>query len=159
MNQKKLSSWLKITVVAVALICGIVFFVLVPAIGRDAAVAFSEVSYLFWPCLIFSWVVAGLCYACLIVFYGVCRRIGEDNSFCRENADAMFTISKLTLACAVILMGGLIALTVIKCTGPAVLIGFLLLIFVCVAVSVAAAALSHLIKKAADLQKDSDLTI
>ena len=126
---------------------------------HQAIPADSQFEHLFWPCLIYSWVIACICFACLVIFYGICDRIGKDRSFCPENANAMFSISKLALVSAILSLIGLVILTVSNCMSPGFLIGFLLYVFICIAVSVAAAASSHLIRKAAELQSDNDLTV
>ena len=55
-------------------------------------------------------------------------------------------------------MGNLLLL-VLNQSHPAVVLFSMLIVFAGVAVAVAAASLSHLVKKAADLQEQSDLTI
>ena len=159
MNQKKLASWLKITVITVFIICSLVFFVLIPLVIHKEILIYSQFEHLFWPSLIYSWGIACICFACLVIFYGICDRIGKDRSFCPENANAMFSISKLALVSAILSLIGLVILTVSNCMSAGFLIGFLLFVFICIAVSVAAAALSHLIRKAAELQSANDLTV
>jgi hypothetical protein len=159
MEQSKLAKCLKIATIAVAFVGAAVFFVLIPIIGRDMTLSFSEVAYMYWPCLIFTWIIAGLCFASLAAFYPVCTRIGRNDSFCMENARAMRVISWLIAVCVFVLACGLIALSLLHMMMPIIAIGIPLLIVLFAAISVATGVLARLIEKASALQSDIDLTI
>ncbi len=64
MNQKNLALWLKIIVIGVGIAGLIIYFWLIPTIGKDLAV--EEFAYLFWPYLITIWITAIPIYLSLI---------------------------------------------------------------------------------------------
>lgn len=85
----------------------------------------------------------------------ICREIGNDRSFCRENAGNMERISRLLWICAAVL--GLLAIPV----------SFLLVIWPVLLIAavgsgglgVIAYALARLLQHAASLQEENDLTV
>ena len=85
--------------------------------------------------------------------------IGKDRSFCVENARLLKWISALAAADAAFFFLGNILYLLLGWSHPGVTLLCLLVVFVGVAISVAAAALSHLVMKAAALQEQSELTI
>ena len=85
--------------------------------------------------------------------------IGKDRSFTLENARLLQIISWLAAGDAAFFFLGNIVLFFLNMNHPGILLISLLICFAGVAVAVAAACLSHLVRKAADLQEQSDLTI
>ena len=76
-----------------------------------------------------------------------------------ENAKLLALISRLAAGDAVFFFVGNVALWLLDMSHPGVVLLSLLVVFAGVAVSVAAACLSHLVRKAAVLQEQSDYTI
>lgn len=159
MEQKHLSNWLKLILVGVG-VCGLVVYALaVPMYGLSLRAQYPEFSNRFWPWLLFIWVSGIPCF--MVLYYGwkVSTNIGNDQSFTDQNASLLKTISVLAALDAAFFFVGNIVLLFLNMSHPGVLIASFVIVFVGVAVSVAAAALSHLVKKAAVLQEQSDWTI
>ena len=159
MEQKHLSNWLKLILVGVG-VCGLVVYALaVPMYGLSLCAQYPEFSNRFWPWLLFIWVSGIPCF--MVLYYGwkVSTNIGNDQSFTDQNASLLKTISVLAALDAAFFFVGNIVLLFLNMSHPGVLIASFVIVFVGVAVSVAAAALSHLVKKAAVLQEQSDWTI
>lgn len=160
MRQKALSNWLKFIIVGVG-ICGlVVYLMVVPMLGQTVAVAEDGVfDHLYWPWLVLIWVTALPCYAALAFGWIIAVNIGKDRSFSVENARLLKWISGLAAGDAAFFFLGNILYLFLGWSHPGVTLMCLIVVFVGVAISVAAAALSHLVMKAAMLQEQSDLTI
>ena len=159
MKQKSLSNWLKFILIGVG-ICGlVVYFLVLPEMGRTIVYDYPEFSNRYWPWLIFLWVTGVPCYAALVFGWKIAANIGKDRSFTLENAKYLKWISWLAEGDAIFFFAGNIVLWFSNMNHPGVVLASLLVVFAGVAVAVAAAALSHLVKKAAVLQEESDLTI
>ena len=85
--------------------------------------------------------------------------IGRDRSFSEENARRLGWVSMLAAGDAAFFFAGNVLLLFLNMSHPGVLLASLGVVFAGAAVSVTAAALSHLVKKAAILQEQSDWTI
>lgn len=159
MKQNEMARWLKLVTLlaAAAGILAIVF--LIPSLLDVLLPSDSCASILWLPLVGFVWLTALPCFACLWQFWGICTRIGQDRSFCAENAAALKRISQLLLFDCVLYciaalgaaMLGLLTFSRALFLVTILLVGFTL--------TVLSAALSHLILKAAALQQDADLTI
>ena len=160
MKQKELAAALKCIVILCLLagigLCG----VLLPMYGATIAKVDVEYAWLFWPCLAGLW---ALCVPVLIVLalvWQMAGRIGADNSFCVENAQALKWICALAvLATGLCLVGGLALAVILRGLPPFLLLLCAAVMLVGAAIAVVSAVLSHLIQKAADLKADQDLTI
>ena len=87
------------------------------------------------------------------------RNIAADRSFCEENARRLRTVSTLAAVdAAYIPLCDLILFLIGGAEGIMLLLS-VIIVFVGIAVSTAAAALSHLVLRAAELQELSDLTV
>jgi hypothetical protein len=148
MNQKNLSLWIKIILVGMGIIGAVVYFWLVPWGFRSSL-----------PWKIFLWVSGLPSYAVLFFGWGIASRIGKDRSFSVENARALRNISWLAAADSAWFFVGHLVLAVMGESRWGNVLLSLIIVFIGVAISVAAAVLSHLVLKAAALQEQSDLTI
>jgi len=160
MTQKSLSRWLKAVFLGIG-ICGLVlYFSVLPVMGLNI-VAYEDGYYAqcFWPWLIFLWASAVPCYMVLVQCWKIARNIGKDLSFSMENAKAFRTIAWFAAGDSLFFFLGNIVLLFVNCSHPGIALGSMLVVFAGVAVSIAAAGLSHLVQKAASLQEQSDLTI
>ncbi len=157
MNQKNLALWLKIIVIGVGIAGLIIYFWLIPTIGKDLAV--EEFAYLFWPYLITIWITAIPIYWALGLAWKIFTNIGFDNSFCEENAQYLKKISILAACDCAYFFVMLVIGIVMNAVHPGILFIALFAIFAGIVIAVATAALSHLVYKAAALQDQSDLTI
>lgn len=160
MRQKALSNWLKFIILGVG-VCGLVVYLLVvPMLGQTVAAAENGMfDHLYWPWLVLIWVTALPCYAALAFGWIIAVNIGKDRSFSVENARLLKWISGLAAGDAAFFFIGNILYLLLGWSHPGVTLMSLIVIFVGVAISVAAAALSHLVMKAVLLQEQEDLTI
>lgn len=120
---------------------------------RDAAV-----------CVLCIAVLVGIsvcCYAALTVFYRLCRRLAQGSAFTEENRRAMQTIARLLYACAAQLAVAILAILIWLSDGLLPLPVIFLLMFLCgfAGAGLIAHALSLLVRRAAALQQESELTI
>lgn len=159
MTQKKLALWLKLIIIVIA-VCGIIAYaVVIPNYGMSLAARYPEFSGRFWPWLVFIWISGIPCYAVLVLGWLITSGIAKDQAFTVRNARYMKWISQLAAADSVFFLAGNLVLWFLNMSHPGIVLLSLVVVFAGIAVSVAAAALSHLIGKAADLQEQSDLTI
>lgn len=159
MEQKTLSRWLKCIIAGIGL-CGLVACAVVfPALGAELRAEYPEFAGRFWPWLIFIWCSAIPCFAVLFFAWKIASNIGLDRSFSEENAKLLRWISGLSAGDAAFFFFGNILLLVLNMNHPGIILASLAVVFIGVAVAVASAALSHLVKKAAALQEQSDWTI
>lgn len=159
MIRKNLANWLKAIIIGTAVFGILVYFVVTPVLGRSIADENPEFNYCFFPWLIFIWVTAVPCYGVLVLGWKIAINIGKDNSFCKDNARYMKHVSYLAAADSALFLAGNIVFLLLNMNHPSVFLLSLLISFVGVLIAIAAAILSHLILKAADLQEQNDLTI
>ncbi len=171
MKQKELSILLRVVVV----LCGLVWLLFANWFGRMLGIAIVDGAYVVaYPLLLCLMLLPPL-----VVFWDawhIFTQIGRNNSFCVENARRLRRISHCALADTVLdivlLVCGVVQrylflasfapegiMNVLGDDIFLVVLRFLFVAFIGVAVTVAAAALSHLTLKAADLQDENDLTI
>lgn len=159
MEQKHLSKWLKLILLGVG-ICGLMIYAfIIPMYGLNLRTLYPEFSNRFWPWLIFIWVSGIPCFLVLHLTWKISTNIGKDLSFTEQNASLLKSISILSAADAVFFFVGNIVLLFLNMSHPGVVIASFIVVFVGVAVAVASAVLSYLVKKAAALQEQSDWTI
>lgn len=159
MEQKMLSRWLKCIIIGMAL-CGIIVFAgVVPALGCELRSAYPEFERCFLPWLVFIWCSGIPCFAVLVFAWRIASNIGLDQSFSEENAKLLLWISCLAAGDAGFFFWGNILLLLLGMNHPGIVLASLFVVFVGIAVAVACAALSRLVKKAAALQEQSDWTI
>ncbi len=159
MEQKTLSKWLKWIIIGIA-VCGVVVYAaVVPMLGQTIVWENPECANYYIPWLIFLWMTAIPCYIALIFGWKIATNIGQDRSFSEYNAKMLKWISGLAIGDAVFFFAGNIVLLFLNMNHPGIVLGSLIVVFAGVAIAVAAAALSHLVKKAAVLQDQSDWTI
>ena len=159
MNQKSLANWLK-CILAVAGLCALAACAaLLPLEGQRLCAQYPEFSSWFLPWLIFLWLSSLPCFAVLVLGWKIASNIGADRSFSHDNARLLRWISALAAGDAVFFFAGNVLLFLLGMSHPWVAIASLAVVFVGVAVAVGSALLSHLVKKAAALQEQSDLTI
>ena len=159
MEQKTLSKWLKLILLGMG-ICGLaVYLVVVPSFGDSLRSQYPEFAGRYWPWLIFIWVSGIPCYAVLVLGWRIAANIGRDASFSLENARFLRSIAVLAALDAAYVFLGNLAMLFLDMSHPGVVLLSLRVVFAGAAVAVAAGALSHLVRKAALLQEENDLTI
>lgn len=159
MEQKALSKWLKLILVGIGS-CGLVIYLIVlPSLGKSIVEYYPEFAGRYWPWLVFLWMTGIPCYGVIIFGWKIAFNIGGDRSFTNENAGYLKWIAWLAAGDAFFFFAGNIVLLFTNMSHPGVTLLSFLVVFGGVAVTVASAVLSHLVKKAAVLQEQSDLTI
>lgn len=159
MSQKSLSKWMKIILFIFGL-CGIAIFGLViPVIGSDLKNEYPEFAFAFIPWLVFILIMAIPCYAVLVLGWKIASSIGNDNSFSNANAKRLKYVSVLALVTSIYNFAGNVVFLLLNMNHPGILLASLFITFVGIAISAASAILSYLVRKAAKLQEQSDLTI
>ena len=159
MSQKTIAKILKIFCMVVAVVGAFFFLIYAPLMVDELATMYPEAAYSKWPGMIGIWVIAVLCYAVLGNFWMICVRIGEDNSFCNENADCMKRMGLLSFVVAVLLTAAMIFLGCLGFLGISYFIVYSLLMCVVCGVGVLCLALAALIRRAAQMKEENDLTI
>ena len=159
MEQKTLAKWLKIILIGIGLGGLVVFFFIIPSFGVSMMQEYPEFSNRFWPWLIFLWACGIPCYAVLFFGWKIATNIGRDQSFSETNANHLKWIAYLAAGDGVLFFAGNLIMLLTNMSHPGIVLLSLLVVFAGVAVAVASGALSHLVKKAAVLQEQSDLTI
>ncbi len=157
MNQKSLSQMLRLLVVLVAA-AGAAISARLVRYGYQLCQERGQ-SGLFLPWLIFFLLTLAAVYAALWLAWRMFASIGRDQSFSAENARRLKYMSWLACGDAVAYLLALPVLNAVTSIKPYTVLVLLALSFVGVCLSVACACLSHLVKKAADLKQDQDLTI
>lgn len=159
MTQKSIARWLKALIIGISL-CGLVIYALViPSIGQAIAGANPEFAYCYLPWLIFISVTALPCYAALVLAWKIASNIGRDRSFTMENAKWLKYIAALAAADAMYFFVGNVTLLLLSMSHAGIALLSLIIVFAGIAIAIAFAALAYLVKKAAALQEQSDLTI
>ncbi len=159
MKQKELSRWLRVVVAVGWVVCALLAFVIGPLLAAEAVLVEPRFAWLRWPCLAALWLGTGIVAAALGFAWKIFAEIGRDNSFCMENARRLRVISILALSDTLLCVVVMLALLFVRALVPGMLLLMLLLAAVGAGIAVAAAALSHLTVKAAQLQDENDLTI
>lgn len=159
MSQISLSRWLKGILLGIAFCGMIIYFFLIPTLGRDLVDANPEFAYCYQPWMIVILLSAVPCYLALYFAWLITSEIAKDNSFSLKNAKYLKYISIIALLdSGFVFLVNLIFL-LLNMNHPSILIGCLFVEFAGVAVAVVAAALSHLVQKAAEIQMENELTI
>ncbi len=159
MEQRHLARWLKLITIGVGIIGVIVYLGIIPWWGRDLVTAEPEFSSWYYPWLSFAWITAIPCFTVLVIFWGICKNIEADNSFCEENSIRLKRISQLAAIDSALVMIGNVVLFLLSMNHPGIFIIMLLVVFIGIAITVLAAALSHLLYKAWKLKEENELTI
>lgn len=159
MEQKTLSKWLKWIIIGMAVCGAVVYAAAVPMLGQEIVLSNPDCANYYMPWLIFLWMTAIPCYIALLFGWKIAANIGRDRSFSEDNAKLLKWISGLAIGDAAFFFVGNIILLCLNMNHPGIVLASLVIVFAGVAIAVAAAALSHLVKKAAVLQDQSDWTI
>ena len=159
MEQRELSKWLRIVLIGMG-ICGVIIYLLiVPGCGRWLVEEYPEFANRYWPWLIFLWMTGIPVFAVLVFGWKITGNICNDKSFSEETARYLVWISRLSAGDTAFFFLVNVLFLMIDMTHPSVVLASLFVVFAGVAVAVASAVLSHLVRKAAVLQEQSDLTI
>lgn len=159
MQQKTLALWLKTIIISIALCGAVVYAFIIPLYGKNLIAGYPEYEPRYFPWLITILITAVPCYGVLILGWKIANNVGNDKSFCRQNAKNLKWISLLSALDSMFLFIMNIVMLILNLNHPGAALIILIVVFFGIAVSVASAVLSHLVTKAAILQDQSDLTI
>lgn len=159
MKQKELSRWLRVIVIVCWIVCAVTGIWVAPWAFRQVALADPPRAYLTGFRVATFWVMLIPVILALWQGWRIFGEIGRDNSFCPENARRLKIISYLAAGDTVLVLVYSLALFFLNALYPAQIVLHLGVLFIGIAVTVAAAALSHLTHKAAVLQDENELTI
>lgn len=159
MNQSSLSKWLKLVIIIFGL-CGLIIYAwVIPEFGQMLVRTYPEFAYCYYPWLILIWITAVPCYIVLVFGWNISRNIGNDCSFSMENAKLLKWIAILVAADTDFFFVMNIVYLLLNMNHPGIVLMSLIVLVIGIAISVVSATLSHFVRKAADLQEQSDFTI
>lgn len=159
MSQKGLANALKAVIMGVA-VCGLViYFYFLPVWGRAIIEQAPAYEKCYVPWMVFLWVTAVPCYLVLVCGWKISTEIGADRSFSAQNARLLKYISALAAFDSVFLFVGSGVFFVLGLSHGGMLLLCIVVVFAGMTVTVAAAALSHLVYRAAELEEENELTI
>lgn len=159
MNQSSLSKWLKWIIVVVGL-CGLLVYAwVIPSLGKMLLSEYPEFAYCYLPWMILVWITGVPCYVVLVFGWKIAGNIGMDRSFTLENAKLLKRIAVLAVSDTGFFFVMNIIYWLLNMNHPGIVLLSLIVLIIGIAISAVSAALSHLVRKAAELQEQSDLTI
>lgn len=159
MKQTFFSKWLKAITVGLA-VCGLFFYCwAVPSYGRSLAAQMPEFAYCYMPWLVLVLLTAIPCYLVLFFAWKIFNNIGQNRSFVVENAGYLKWISILAAGDVLFFFVMNVVYLFLNMNHPGIVLISLFIVFIGISVSIATAALSYLVLKAAELQEQSDGTI
>lgn len=159
MKQTTLAAWLEAILLGMG-ICGLgVYAGAVPVLGESMVAQYPEFRRCYLPWLGLIWATAVPCYLALGCGWRIARNIGRDRCFTVTNARLLRWISVLAVWDAAVFFAGNLIYLLLNINHPGILLLSLMVSFAGVAIAVAFAALSYLVRRAAALQDQSDLTI
>ena len=159
MDQKKLAQWLRVILTGVVVCSLIVYFVLIPLWGYRIVERNPVLSGCFWPWLVLIWCTAVPCYCCVYWGWRITGEIQRDNSFSHINAVYLHKIMKALLFDAAFFFVGNVVMVLLDMSELSVFLTAGLVCFFVAAVATAAAALSHLVEKAARMREENESII
>ena len=159
MEQQKLSNLLKFIVIGVGICSLIVYGFLIPSFASSMKSYYPDLSHYYYPWLIFVWSTAIPFYIILVCLWKIALHMEHNHSFSKENSKLLAWISNLSLGDALFFFIGNVVFLFFNMNHPGIVIVSFFIMFIGIAISVASAILSHLVRKAATLQEENDLTI
>lgn len=159
MKQKALATWIRVALALLGVIGAVVYILIIPTFGLDLRDSYPEFSDRFYPWLIFLLSTALPCYAILVLGWLIAGNIGRDQSFSQKNARYLKWIAGIAAGLSLYFFIGNLVLLFLDMSHPGIVIGAMLFVLAGIAVTLAAAALSRLVTKAAVLQDENDLTV
>ncbi|MBQ6104525.1 MAG: DUF2975 domain-containing protein [Lachnospiraceae bacterium] len=159
MKQKELSVLLKSVAIGVGL-CGIVVYaLLIPFAAKYMVENELMDAKHSLPWMITIWISAVPCFFVLAKGWGIASDIGANRSFSRDNADRLKAICYLALIDTVYFFVINTAEICLRVTRPLVMAAAVVICCFGTAFAICAAALSHLVTKAAEIQEENELTV
>ena len=159
MKQGALANWIKCVIIGVG-ICGLVVYsIIMPRFGAYLVKQNSMLESNVMPWLILIWISAIPCYCVLVLGWKVADNIKKDRTFSYENAGYLKWASYLAMGDSIFVFVAHSIFLMMDMSAAAVMLVIIIVVFFGVSISVCAAALSHLVIKAADIQEENELTV
>ena len=159
MNQKRMSLMLKSVTIIIGLMGTVFFLILLPSLANDLRNGYKEVAYMYWPGLLYGWLIGVIVYAALYNLWEICCEIGKDNSFSNENIKYLNNIGVLAIIAVAVWFTGLVVLISINVISIAFFVLMVVGIIASVAIAIITIVLAHLVDKAYELKSENELTI
>ncbi len=159
MTQKSMSVLARIIIIMFALLGVVLFGFAVPLFGADVVADNPEFSSWYAPWLVFIELMLFPCYAVLVLAWRITSTIRAGKAFCMRNSVRFKAASLLALITSAYFFAGNIVFGLLNMSHPGVMLAALVVVFIGFAISAAAAILSCMVRNAAMLQEESDLTI
>lgn len=157
MEQKQLSRFLMAAGLLASVGVILVFTVAAPVLLARMYPHWQS-SPRFWVRLLYIFPIAALYLSALWQYMGVCQRIGNNRSFCAENARALNGMAKrLLIAAGLWLLYPILQVTLGRLGRPIFVV--LLLFLGSLAMGMLALGLGRLLTRVVRLQEENDLTI
>lgn len=161
MNRNMMVMGLKGLVILFGVMVLVFFFVFVPQLGREMALAAPEYAWAFWPCLIFAWVFMLPIVAAAFPAWQIFDSLREKGrAFCRENAHRFHLIGHFSTAAAVIFLAGILLLAAQGAgSAPLMFLIMPLVVLAGCAFAFACHVMGKLVEESADMKEENELTI
>ncbi|MBQ9886064.1 MAG: DUF2975 domain-containing protein [Lachnospiraceae bacterium] len=159
MKQKTLSDLLKVFIVGLGAVLLIVCVWTIPSFGQSVVKTNSEFAYCYYPWLVFLLIAALPCFISLVLAWLIVDGVGKNNSFTLKNASLLKWISILAAGDAAFFFVMNVIYLFMNMNHPGIALMSLIVVFMGVLISIVAAMLSRLVREAAGLKEESDLTI
>lgn len=156
MNNKKLCLWLKVIVIAMALIGIVLYFVFVPLVGIDLVNNETMTKAAAWAFFAFLTPTAVPCYFVLVWLWFIARDIGRDESFSHKNSERIKNIAIASFADTIFLFFGNLAFFLADASSAIIFASFSFVAFTGLVISISAGCLSHLVYKAVLLREENE---
>ena len=138
-------------------LCGIVVYIVVMPICLKEMFPQSSIARTVWMGFLLLALLP--CYGVLYQGWSIAERIGQDRSFCPENAASLYAVSRLAALDTLFVFVVQTVFLAIGLSRASIALIALVVVFVGIAFTVAAMSLAHLVKKASELQEESDATV
>lgn len=119
----------------------------------------DDIDKLRAPWMTFIWLTAVPMLSALIYSWKTATNIGRSKPFCLENSKNLKNIAISSICDAALVLVGNIVYLLFNISHPAVLLFSLVIVLIGVAIFIAAMGLSQLIRNAAEIQEENELTI
>ena len=119
----------------------------------------EEIDAIRIPWMAFLWSTAIPMIPALIYSWRTASNIGKNKAFCLDNAKNLKNIAISSISDAALVLVGNIVYLLLDISHPSVLLFSCVIVLVGIAIFIAAMGLSQLIRNAAELQEETELTI
>ncbi|WP_018758286.1 DUF2975 domain-containing protein [Paenibacillus terrigena] len=159
MKQQELSQWLKMIIVFSGCFGLLLCIYLGPELGKELLLPFERLKALYHPFIAFLWITGIPFFIALLLGWNICSDIRADQTFTDTNASRLKVISILAMVECVLYVSALLYLVIRSSFHVYMFTFILLMIFCAVIIAVFTSMLSHLVRKASEIQEDNELTI